>query len=69
MTKERVFVFIYEKDGKIQAYGLKDATEIHDKLKSEGWNHKHTIDACCWLEYMHNRCDVSDYQNEVESLG
>lgn len=58
-----VCVFIFAKDGKIKAFS-KPNTE---QLKSEGWKHTATLDACRYLEYLHN--EEVNQVNSIRSLG
>lgn len=54
---EEQFVFVYAKDGKIKALIFKEAKSRHDELISDGWVHTETIDACRYIQYLHNDCE------------
>jgi len=49
-------VFIYTKDGKIKALTLDQANSQHNDLIADGYTHTMSIDACLWIEYLHNDC-------------
>ena len=68
ITKNNVVVFVYAKDNKIKVLGLEDAKNLNDTLKSVGWKHTETIDACAWMEYLHNMCEDVDVYESVISL-
>lgn len=63
-----VFVFVYAKDAKIIAFGIDDSRQQHNQLISDGWVHTQTLDACRFIEYLHNHCDVADLTYEMVSL-
>ncbi len=62
----RIYIFIYAKKGKIKALNIEDAKPIHEKLINDGWLHTQTLDACLFLQYIHNDC--KDIINEVKGL-
>lgn len=66
MTQEQVFVFVYAKGPKIKVLGLEDSKKYHEELKIDGWKHTHTLDACMYLQFLHNSCD--NIEEEVMAL-
>jgi ABC-type uncharacterized transport system ATPase subunit len=64
-----VVVFIYAKDGRIKVLGLDDAYEQHDYLPSEGWVHTATLDACIFLQFLHNDCSLFEKIKQINKLG
>lgn len=65
---EQTFVFVYAKDGKIKALNLEEAKRLQDELVKEGWIHTHTLDACAYIQYLHNDCDEVDLIDEMKFL-
>ena len=65
---EQVFVFIYAKDKEIKVLNIEESKRLNDSLISDGWKHTHTLDACVWIQYLHNDCEDVDLFNEVKSL-
>lgn len=65
-TDNTAFVFIYAKEGKIKALNLENAKQRHSKFIRQGWQLTHTLDACKYLEFLHNDCKNID--NEIKSL-
>lgn len=62
-----VYIFIFAKDGKIKAFGAKEANNQHVELIKKGWVHVATIDACTWIEFIlnnHQNIDISEYLKE-----
>ena len=59
-------VFIYAKEGEIKVLGLENSIANKESLIKEGWKHTQTIDACMWIEYIHNNCN--HIVREVKSL-
>ena len=68
MEKEQTAVFVYAKDGRIQALSHNDSLLNSEGLKREGWIHTHTIDPCVWIEHLHNSCGMKDVLKEIDSL-
>lgn len=62
----QLFVFIYAKDSKIKALNHEDAQMLHNELIKDGWVHTETLDACAYIESLHNDC--KDIAGEVKSL-
>lgn len=62
------FVFVYAKDKKIKVLGLEDSKNQEPGLLAEGWKHTQTINACAWLENLHNECTYSAILDEIISL-
>lgn len=65
---EQVFVFIYAKDKEIKVLNIEESKRLNDSLISEGWKHTHTLEACGWIQYLHNDCEDVDLFDEVKSL-
>ena len=63
---ENTFVFVYAKDGKIKALNIEQAQRLQDELKKDGWVHTKTLDACTFIQYLHNDCE--DLRNEMICL-
>lgn len=54
---QQVFVFVYAKGPKIKVLGLEDSKNQHNDLVVDGWKHTHTLDACLFIQFLHNKCD------------
>ena len=67
-TMEQVFVFIYAKGKEIKVLNIEESKRLDVKLKSDGWKHTQTLDACVWIQYLHNNCKDVYLFNEVKSL-
>ena len=65
---EQVFVFIYAKGKEIKVLNIKESKRLDSELKSDGWKHTQTLDACLWIQYLHNNCEDVDLFHEVKSL-
>ena len=65
---EHVFVFIYAKDKEIKVLNIEESKRLNDSLISEGWKHTQTLDACVWIQHLHNNCEDVDLLDEVKSL-
>ncbi len=50
-------VFIYAKEGKIKVLSTEDARTHDEMLKRNEWVHTATINACKFIEYLHNDCE------------
>ena len=61
-------LFIYAKKGKIKALPLVEAKGQGEALIKEGWKHTHTLDACKFLEYLHNDCGYAEMIAHVTQL-
>ena len=61
-------VLVYAKDSEIKVFSIENSKLLHNKLISEGWVHTQTLDACIFIEYLHNHCDETDLIEEVYSL-
>jgi hypothetical protein len=68
VTGDECFVFVYAKDGKIKALNIAESKRLHDELISDEWIHTKTLDACIYLQYLHNECDNEDISDEIMSL-
>ncbi|MCO5250753.1 MAG: hypothetical protein M9949_04940 [Candidatus Kapabacteria bacterium] len=60
VTGDECFVFVYAKDGIIEVRSIAESKRLHDQLISDGWVHTKTLDACVYLEYLHNECECED---------
>ena len=58
--------FIYAKDDIIKALTIEQSQSEHDNLIEDGYTHTTTIDACLWIEYLHNTCKSKI--KEIKSL-
>jgi len=67
-TMEQVFVFIYAKGKEIKVLNIEESKRLDSELKSDGWKHTQTLDACVWIQYLHNNCEDVDLFDEVKSL-
>jgi len=47
-------IFVYAKDGKIKVLGIDTDKQQHDQLLADGWILTHSMDACRWIENLHN---------------
>ena len=65
---EQTFVFVYAKDGKIKALNIEESKRLQDELKKEGWVHTQTLDACVYIQYLHNDGENVDLIDEMKSL-
>lgn len=65
---EQTIVFVYAKDGIIKALPLIKASSDHSVLVDNGWTHTHTIDACIWMESIHNNKNNKHILNQVNGL-
>lgn len=65
---EQVFVFVYTKEKLIKVLGISDSKNMQSKLIEEGWVHTSTLDACVYLQYLHNECEDVDLYDELNSL-
>lgn len=61
-------IFVYSKDNIIKVLDITNAHVSNDDLINDGWTHTHTLDACAFLEYMHNKCKAEDIISEILSL-
>lgn len=65
---ENKFVFIYAKEGKIKALNIQEAKRRQNELVKENWIHTATLDACVYIEHLHNDCEDVDLIDEMKSL-
>lgn len=65
---EQLFVFVFAKDGKIEALNIEDAKRLQNELVKNGWVHTKTLDACAYIQYLHNDCEEVDLIDEIKSL-
>ena len=64
----QTFVFVYAKDGKIKALNIDEAKRLQDELTKDGWMHTQTLNACVYIQYLHNDCEAVDLIDEMQSL-
>lgn len=62
----QTFVFVYTKEGKIKVLSHHQDQLEKDQLLSDGWTHTATLDACRWIEWLHN--NASDKIKEINDL-
>lgn len=62
-------VFIYYKEAKIQVLDISNAKKSHNELLENGWKHKGTLNACVFLENLHNDCTPTDVVSKIVELG
>jgi hypothetical protein len=65
---EQVFVFIYAKNKEIKVLNIEESKRLNDDLLKDGWKHTQTLDACAWIQYLHNDCEDVDLFEEVKFL-
>lgn len=65
---EQVFVFIYAKGKEIRALNIDESKRLNDRLLKDDWRHTQTLDACVWIQFLHNDCEDVDLFDEVKSL-
>ncbi len=65
---QQTFVFIYAKGMEIKALNIEESKRLNDELLKEDWKHTQTLDACVWIQYLHNNCEDVDLYDEVKSL-
>jgi len=63
-----LFVFIYAKGIEIKALNIEESKRLNLKLLNEGWVHTQTLDACVYIQYLHNNCEDVDLIDEIRSL-
>jgi hypothetical protein len=66
MTQEQVFVLVYAKGPRIKVLGIEDSVKYDKELREDGWKHTHTLDACMYLQFLHNKCE--NIEEEVMAL-
>jgi hypothetical protein len=66
--EKAVFIFVYAKDNKIIVLGIDDARERHKDLLALGYLHTQTLDACVFIQYLHNDCDEFNRLLTIDSL-
>ena len=62
----KVFVFIYAKGKEIKALNIEESERLNDELLKDNWKHTQTLDACVFIQYLHNSCE--DLHYEIRSL-
>ena len=63
-----LFVFIYAKGKEIKALNIEDSKRLGLSLINEGWIHTQTLEACVYIQYLHNNCEEVDLIEEIRSL-
>jgi hypothetical protein len=54
---ENVFAFVYAKGYEIKVLNMEASKRLDAELKLEGWKHTATLDACRFIQHLHNDCD------------
>ena len=62
------YVFVYAKDKVIKVLDTEESIQLHKTLIKNGWKHTATLNACTFIEYLHNMCGEVDLFNEVKEL-
>ncbi len=62
------FVIVYAKNGKIKALNIEESIRLQDELIKDGWVHTESLDACCYIQYLHNDCEEVDLIDKIKSL-
>ena len=62
------FVFIYAKGIEIKALNIEKSQILNLKLLNEGWVHTQTLNACVYIQYLHNDCEEDSLIEEIRSL-
>ena len=65
---KEVFVFVYAKGEKIKVLSIEESKRLNDYLIKNGWKHTQTLNACIWIQFLHNDCENVDLFDEVKSL-
>jgi hypothetical protein len=47
---KQVFIFIYKKDKDFKVLSIEDARRLDAQLKTDGWKHTDTLEACKFIE-------------------
>jgi hypothetical protein len=63
---KNVFVFVYAKGNEIKVLDTEQSKLLDGDLKKDGWKHTTTLDACIFIEHLHNNCD--DAKKEIKNL-
>lgn len=64
--ENQTFVFVYAKGFEIKVLNIEESKRLDTDLKSDGWKHTATLDACTFIQFLHNDCD--NIREEVKSL-
>jgi hypothetical protein len=64
--ENQTFVFVYAKGFKIKVLNIEESKRLDTDLKSDGWKHTATLDACTFIQFLHNDCD--NIRKKVKSL-
>jgi hypothetical protein len=59
-------VFVYSNGKEIKVLNINEANRMQNALIKDGWVHTHTLDASCYIQYLHNDC--FDLTKEIKSL-
>ena len=65
---EQTFVFVYAKGNEIKVLNIEQEKAIGKKLIKDGWVHTQTLDACIFIQYLHNECIEADLIDNIKSL-
>lgn len=63
---EPLFVFVYAKEKNIKVLSFTDAKLCHYDLLKDGWIRTKTLDACKYLEFLHN--ELVSRSREIDKL-
>ena len=61
-------VYVYSKNGKIKVINHDDSFNKHLEMLNKGWTHAQTIDACIYLEYLHNNRTFYERGTDIDLL-
>lgn len=63
---EPIFIFVYAKEKEIKVLSFNDSKLCHYDLLKDGWIRTVTLDACSYIENLHN--ESVDLQEEINKL-
>ncbi len=61
-------VFVYAKKGKIIVLNASDANRLNKEYIEKGFKHTATLNACVYIQHLHNMSDKIDISKEIKSL-
>jgi hypothetical protein len=68
--RDRPFVFVYAKGGRVKALSHQQSIDEEKALKADGWTHTATLNAALWIEhlcqYEHNRSRMINQLKGIE---
>jgi len=65
---KQTFIFVYAKELEIKVLDIEETKKLHLTLLNEGWVHTNTLDACLYIQHLHNECKNVDLIKEIRSL-